>query len=290
MDYVDFYGDPQTSHKEFFYSEPLYSRSARHDWLISPHRHKGIHQLFLVLKGGGEVVLDGKTLTVSAPCVVSVPEGLIHGFRWREGSEGTVFSVASPIVNELWLPAAGTDFLNEGKVIAVPPGDEKDVAEVASRLETEDTNWHSYRVEMIQVLLKQLFISLARIKQSLPEQSGRPSKPEQKFTQFRQLIQQHGASRHNVAWYAQQIGVTAAHLNQICLTATNANALALIHQYLLTEAKRYLVFADMSIATISDRLGFNEPSHFSRFFRKHEKLSPKGFREQSRSHDREGKA
>lgn len=285
MDYVDFYGDPQSSHKEFFYSEPLYSRSARHDWLISPHRHKGIHQLFLVLAGGGEVMLDNKTSQVNAPCVVSVPEGLIHGFRWREESEGTVFSVASSIVSELWLSTAGTGFLSEGKVITVSVAAVDDLAELARRLEAEDANWHSFRAEMIQVLLKQLLICLARIKLAQPEPSGRPSKPEQKFTQFRQLIQQHGASRHNVAWYAQQIGVTAAHLNQICLTATNANALALIHQFLLTEAKRYLVFADISIATVSDRLGFKEPSHFSRFFRKREGVSPKFFREQSRMNE-----
>lgn len=285
MDYVDFYGDPQSSHKEFFYSEPLYSRSARHDWLISAHRHKGIHQLFLVLTGGGEVMLDGKTSVVSAPCMVSVPEGLIHGFRWREESEGTVFSVASSIVSELWLPVAGSEFLTEGRVISLPAISVEGIASLAAQLENEDANWQSFRAEMIQILLRQLFIQLARVRQEEPALTSKPSKPEQKFTLFRQLIQQHGASRHNVAWYAQQIGVTAAHLNQICLTATNANALALIHQFLLTEAKRYLVFADMSIATISDRLGFNEPSHFSRFFRKHEKLSPKAFREQSRLND-----
>lgn len=282
MDYVDFYGDPQSSHKEFFHSEPLYSRSARHDWLISPHRHKGIHQLFVVLAGGGEVMLDGKASQVSAPCVVSVPEGLIHGFRWREGSEGSVFSIASATVSELWPPGAGSDFFSEGRVIPIAETGEALWRELAGRLEAEDANWHSFRAEMIQALLRQLFIALARVKRKVPEDTGKTSKPEQKFTQFRQLIQQHGAARHNVAWYAEQIGVTPAHLNQICLTATNANALALIHQFLLTEAKRYLVFADMSISTISDRLGFNEPAHFSRFFRKHEQISPKAFRQQSR--------
>jgi AraC family transcriptional activator of pobA len=59
------------------------------------------------------------------------------------------------------------------------------------------------------------------------------------------------------------IGVTAGHL---------------IRQRMLTEAKRQLVFTNQAITEISYDLGFSDPSHFARFFRKNTGMTPQGFR------------
>ena len=61
------------------------------------------------------------------------------------------------------------------------------------------------------------------------------------------------------------IGVTAGHL---------------IRQRMLTEAKRQLVFTNQAITEISYDLGFSDPSHFARFFRKNAGTSPHEFRAQ----------
>jgi AraC family transcriptional activator of pobA len=58
-------------------------------------------------------------------------------------------------------------------------------------------------------------------------------------------------------------GVTAGHL---------------IRQRVLTEAKRQLVFTSQPIHEISYDLGFADPSHFARFFRK-QPPPPRAFRE-----------
>jgi AraC family transcriptional regulator, transcriptional activator of pobA len=59
-------------------------------------------------------------------------------------------------------------------------------------------------------------------------------------------------------------GVTAGHL---------------IRQRVLTEAKRALVFTGQPINEISYDLGFADPSHFARFFRKQTAMTPQEFRE-----------
>ena len=75
--------------------------------------------------------------------------------------------------------------------------------------------------------------------------------------------------------------MSQAHLNQICQQYVNANALALIHNVLISEAKRYLIFSDTAVADIAERLGFNEPGYFNKFFKRHTKLSPAAYRRQS---------
>ena len=96
LDAVDFYGDnEQVEHRHILYCEPLTTRSERHDWMIQPHRHRDLHQIFFVVKGGGQVQLDEQQLSVSAPVLLSIPEGHMHGFQWEPGSEGFVLSIVS---------------------------------------------------------------------------------------------------------------------------------------------------------------------------------------------------
>jgi AraC family transcriptional activator of pobA len=47
----------------------------------------------------------------------------------------------------------------------------------------------------------------------------------------------------------------------------------------LTEAKRALVFTGQPIHEVSYDLGFADPSHFARFFRKQTGMTPQAFRE-----------
>ena len=67
----------------------------------------------------------------------------------------------------------------------------------------------------------------------------------------------------------------------ICQTLVQKSALQLVHEYLLIEAKKYLLGTSNSIAEISYFLDFKDPSHFSKFFRKMSGASPREFRRQS---------
>ncbi|GAB3387028.1 hypothetical protein GCM10027514_28270 [Azotobacter armeniacus] len=53
----------------------------------------------------------------------------------------------------------------------------------------------------------------------------------------------------------------------------------MIHQRLLLEAKRNLIYTTMTVNELSDALGFNDPAYFSRFFRRLAGQSPKAFRQ-----------
>ncbi|MNE89947.1 Transcriptional activator NphR [compost metagenome] len=56
------------------------------------------------------------------------------------------------------------------------------------------------------------------------------------------------------------------------------SALQIIHQRLLLEAKRNLIYTNMTVSQVSDSLGFSDPTYFSRFFRRLGGQSPKAFR------------
>jgi YesN/AraC family two-component response regulator len=52
----------------------------------------------------------------------------------------------------------------------------------------------------------------------------------------------------------------------------------LINEYIILEAKRYLLATPNQIKEIADQLGYEDVSYFIRFFRKQTGYSPEAFR------------
>jgi AraC family transcriptional regulator, transcriptional activator of pobA len=62
------------------------------------------------------------------------------------------------------------------------------------------------------------------------------------------------------------------------MRAAGASPLRLVQDRLMLEAKRALLYSNMTIAEVGYHLGFEDPAYFSRFFAKAEGLSPKRYR------------
>ena len=56
----------------------------------------------------------------------------------------------------------------------------------------------------------------------------------------------------------------------------------MIHDRLLLESKRNLVYTSMSVKEVSNLLGFSDPGYFARFFARHAGMPPSEFRASSR--------
>jgi AraC family transcriptional activator of pobA len=64
----------------------------------------------------------------------------------------------------------------------------------------------------------------------------------------------------------------------LCREFHGRSALEVLHHRLMLEARRNLQYTGMTIAQLSDYLGFSDSTYFSRFFRRYSGVSPKAFR------------
>ena len=65
-----------------------------------PHRHESSEQIWIALRGNGQLLLEGgKTLSFSEGDVVRFEDNDLHGFENTGGSEFEYLSVTSPPVN-----------------------------------------------------------------------------------------------------------------------------------------------------------------------------------------------
>jgi AraC family transcriptional regulator, transcriptional activator of pobA len=95
---------------------------------------------------------------------------------------------------------------------------------------------------------------------------------------FRERVEAHYRSGLSIAAYAEQLGVTVGRLRAACLRVAAAPPLRLVQDRMILEAKRALLYSNMTVAEVGYHLGFDDPAYFSRFFAKAEGLSPRAFR------------
>lgn len=262
--------------------ESIAARSALHNWQIRPHRHVGLFQMLYLRGGDAEVQLDDKHYRMANGQVLIVPQMCIHGFRFSQDAVGHVVTLAYPLIDQLMLQAED-EFVVLTSSAIVPLGDDNEGRAIAASFDSlsdEYATVGSHRSLHLQFLLGSLLIRLARHASSYSLQLGKgSSKAERHFGKFLRLVEKHYRKQYSVVHYSDLLGITAAHLNSVCRLIASRSALELIHDRILLEAKRNLIYTSMNISVIAYALGFTDPAYFTRFFKRQVGVSPKSFRQ-----------
>jgi AraC family transcriptional activator of pobA len=77
-----------------------------------------------------------------------------------------------------------------------------------------------------------------------------------------------------VQYYASKLSITPKKLNEITKKHCAETAINAIHNRILTEIKRQLLFSDLSHKEIAFYLGFSSPSALNKFVRSKLKETP----------------
>jgi len=84
---------------------------------------------------------------------------------------------------------------------------------------------------------------------------------------FKDIVEKHFVKWHQVREYAEALSVTPNYLNEVIKSAVNISAKDYIQDRIILEAKRMVIFTGKSGKEIGFDLGFEDPSHFSKFFK-----------------------
>lgn len=160
------------------------------------------------------------------------------------------------------------------------------VMDIFNRIEKEFNSAYKYKYDVIRNLVFDLIH--AGLKMQPPvDTRGRATNASQRISAlFIELLErqfpiddQHPVmTLRTASEFADQLNVHVNHLNRAVKQNLNKTTTQVIAERVIQEAKILLRHSRWAVAEIAYSLGFNEPTHFNNFFKKHTHISPTKFR------------
>lgn len=230
-------------------------------------------QLFAMRQGRARVQLDGRAFELTDGQVLFVPALFVHGFRFAQGTEGLVLSFPLAILTQ---GVAGTEgparTLARPLVAPLDPG--LDI--LCGQIQSAFAGTGPFRASLLIALSHALLVALAQVAAQSDQYPQPPAR--RRVTDLDRLVARHMGEGWGPADYAAALAVTPGHLNRLGQAALGISASRHIESLTMTEARRLLAFTRLSVAEVGYRLGFGEPSYFSRRFRAVTGESPSDYR------------
>ncbi len=285
----DLYGEEgQRAALDPIHVESIAARSSLHNWEIKPHRHHALFQVLWLAQGGGELVLDDRPGRLATGSAVLVPQHCVHGFRFDPGAGGLVLTLAYPLLAA--MPGAlGRPLLTMSAPVICHPlraGQRAELQSLLQLLAQEYERQEAFRSPLLEALALAILGLLLRAAESgrtvnPGKRGGVPAPASAHLAGFSAEIERSFRTHLPLTHYASRLGVSVAHLNSLCRQYAGRSALGMIHDRLLLEARRNLVYTAMTVREVADLLGFSDPAYFTRFFRRATGFSPTEFRERA---------
>lgn len=251
------------------------------------HRHDRFFQVHYVMSGMVRVFLDEKRYDARAPMFFLTPPTVPHAFITDSKSDGHVLTVRQQLIWPLLDAPHGLGtgpFISPACVVLEEPSGAQskivyDLSHLFNALRDECAISQPGKNLALENLTRLIFIKLFRLSNASREQGySTCSEDMQIFQRFNEAIETHFREHWSLAVYASRLGVTEARLNDICRRIADLPSKKIIHERVMQESKRLLLFTNQSINEICFELGFKDPAYFSRFFSRHAGISPGTYR------------
>lgn len=275
------YGEAmQDVDERFLHVESIAERSRLHDWTIRPHAHRYLHHLLLVQRGGGTLNAEGEEHAFVPPALIEVPVSCVHSFEFRPGTDGWIVTTSGALMGRLVREHASlAGVLHEAGSIALTTDTAGEITTAFEALVAEFRGQLPARRAAAEAWLTAILVQTLRRKLALAPDPERPAGADVELAaRYRSLVEKNFAKPHRVGDYADRLCVSHERLRQACVRTTASSPLELLNARRLLEAKRCLLYTNMSVALIAEHCGFGDPAYFSRFFARAAGKSPLQYR------------
>ena len=250
-----------------------------------PHRHK-YYTIIWSLQATGKHIIDFKEYPILPNDIFFVSPEQVHQVIADPGSTGFVILFTPEFLEK---NSIRNDFISNLKLFQksdeTPPLQLKTIMAptlktFADRMLEAFHNKGEMYLETVGAYLK-LFLIECNEHCSLFPGSNTQSVEVGKMLvkNFKIVVEKNYMKWHQVKEYADALNVTPNYLNEVIRSSVNVSAKDFIQNRIVLEAKRMLIFTDKSGKEIGFHLGFEDPSHFSKFFKSNTGLAMQEFKD-----------
>ena len=240
------------------------------------------NRILMVEAGSGVLRVDESEFKISGRELFLLAKGQLYAF----GNDTKITGYELCFGDCFWerTPASANNckavLYNNAAANQQIPLNGNDLAELLMLLNTIDGEFQKdnyiNKLDVMAAYLKIIMIKIANVNASLID--GYDSHHNQLYRRFLELVSKQYQNTHEVADFANQLGISARKLSDLCVKCSGRGAKEIINGQLVAEAKRSLQFSSVPVKEIAFKLNFSTPDQFSHFFKKNAQVSPHQYR------------
>lgn len=252
--------------------------------LTTPHRAEFYHIIW-IQKGFAKHFVDFKPIELKENSVLFVPKDCVNFFDNYGDFDGKIILFTDNFF--------GVDFKNvqflQSTILY------NDLYEI-SKIQINEDNSEFYNIiramesELLitydqsqPIILRNLLHNILLISERIKHLQGfneiKPSADLDYLLLFKDLLEKNYKTIKSVSKFASDLSISEKRLNKATTLILDKTPKHIIDERVLLEAKRLLAHSNISIKEIAFDLGFEEPTNFIKYFRKHMEQTPSEFRE-----------
>jgi AraC-like DNA-binding protein len=287
---IDSFQEKQQEKKADFEIKRVEDIVAHFDFANRPHRHN-FYDLLYITEGSGKHFIDFHEYKIKSHTFFFLLPGQVHAWELSPDIKGysifftdDFFSLNRSAIHLRESPF----FQNLQKNPVLYLEDKTSQAffvDIFEKIYQEQVQEETFKLDMVRLYIELLLTQASRKQAQRVSYFKNVSHLQQQAFTYQNLVEKHFLKIRSIQAYADMMSVSAKHLSVICKRVLGKTASEVLHERLLLEAKRLLLYSDETVGQISYRLNFNEVSYFVRFFKKMTKQTPEHFRKKCQ-HDK----
>ncbi|MEX0660466.1 MAG: AraC family transcriptional regulator [Balneolaceae bacterium] len=132
--------------------------------------------------------------------------------------------------------------------------------------------------EMLRILLKRFIIRCTRLANKQLVKNGDNQSEIDLIRHFNVLVEEHFKTKKSVSEYAELMYKSPKTIANVFSKNSDRTPLEVIHERVIIESKRMILYTDKTVKEIGMDLGYDDPAQFSKLFKKHVGLTAGKFR------------
>jgi AraC family transcriptional activator of pobA len=235
------------------------------------HSHD-YYEVTWITKGTGRFYADLKEYSLDENIICFMKPNQVHRLLLSDEVQGFILSFQDSFISlgahefDLTCQANLFQLFFRLQVLSVQKEMVTDMMEIVIKMIKEFENDYSFKAQVLRRYFKIFLIYLSR-----QFEKGKPTVeqcPETELTKsFMELLEKNYKEEKMVADYAAKLYITPNYLNGIIKKNTGFSAGHHIRQRVVLEAKRMCRYSNVGMKQIAYNLGFDDCSHFSKFFK-----------------------
>jgi AraC-like DNA-binding protein len=261
-----------------------YVTSQKPEMMIVPHRAQFYHVLYIE-KGEGVHYVDFNPIQIKNQMLLFVPYNSVNVF-----DKNCVYRGRGIIFTDTFFSKDEQDFnylhssLLFSNLYPVAVIDVADNNEELRRLIQlmEDEYQKESDFAQYEILHNMLHVFLLKAERQLRAQGTSAMKPSvhlDYLLQFKAILETNFKAEKSVKSYASALAISEKQLQTATKSLVDKTPKQVIDERVVLEAKRLLVHSSQAVKEIAYELGYDEPTNFIKYFRKHVKCTPAEFRD-----------